>query len=36
LAEDLNKGLLPNNIEVLGKMIQDICYHNAKAYFDFE
>ena len=36
LAEDMNKGLMPNNMEVLGKMVQDICYNNAKAYFEFE
>ena len=36
LAEDLNKGLVPNDIDFLGKMIQDICYHNAVEYFEFE
>ncbi|MFH6769733.1 glucuronate isomerase [Gaetbulibacter aquiaggeris] len=35
LAEDLNKGLVPNDIMFLGKMIQDICYNNAKNYFNF-
>lgn len=36
IAEDVNKGLVPNNIEFLGRMIQDICYHNAVNYFNFE
>ncbi|MBU2950963.1 glucuronate isomerase [Tamlana agarivorans] len=36
LAEDLNKGLVPNDIEYLGKMVQDICYYNALNYFNFE
>ncbi len=36
IAEEMNKGLLPDNMEALGKMIQDICYNNAKAYFEFE
>lgn len=35
LAEDLNKGLVPNDIEFLGKMVQDICYNNAIEYFNF-
>ncbi len=35
IAEDLRKGLVPNDIAFLGKMIQDICYHNAKEYFKF-
>jgi glucuronate isomerase len=34
-AEDVEKGELPNDIEWIGKMIQDICYYNAKNYFDF-
>ena len=36
IAEDLNKGLLPDDIDFLGKMIQDICYNNAVTYFDFK
>ncbi|MEP1487630.1 MAG: glucuronate isomerase [Algibacter sp.] len=35
IAEDLNKGLVPNDIEFLGKMVQDICYNNAVNYFKF-
>ncbi|SEL44393.1 glucuronate isomerase [Parapedobacter koreensis] len=33
-AEDIAKGLLPRDIGWTGKIIQDICYYNAKAYFD--
>lgn len=33
-AEDINKGLLPNDPQWIGKIIQDICYYNAKMYFD--
>ena len=33
-AEDMNKGLLPDDIDWTGKVIQDICYHNAKQYFN--
>lgn len=36
LAEDINKGLIPHDIPFIGKMIQDICYNNAAAYFDFK
>ena len=36
LAEDIMKGLIPDDIPFIGKMIQDICYHNAAAYFDFK
>jgi glucuronate isomerase len=36
IAEDVNNGLIPNDIEFLGKMIQDICYFNAVNYFNFE
>ena len=35
MAEDMNKGLVPNDIDFLGKMIQDICYNNADNYFKF-
>ena len=36
MAEDINNGLVPNDIPFVGKMIQDICYNNALAYFDFK
>src|SRR5690606_32425227 len=32
-AEDINKGLMPDDIEWTGQIIQDICYRNAKQYF---
>ena len=35
LGQDVENGELPNDINWLGKMVQDICYHNAKAYFGF-
>jgi glucuronate isomerase len=35
IAEDMNKGLVPYDINFLGKMIQDICYNNAVNYFKF-
>ncbi|MBJ2176228.1 glucuronate isomerase [Aureibaculum sp. A20] len=35
MAEDMRKGLIPNDLPFVGKMIQDICYHNAVDYFKF-
>lgn len=35
IAEDINKGLLPKDINFLGKMVQNICYFNAVKYFGF-
>lgn len=35
IAEDINKGLIPNDIDFVGKMVQDICYNNAVNYFKF-
>jgi len=34
-ADDINLGLLPKDISWTGKIIQDICYFNAKDYFAF-
>ncbi len=32
---EINKGELPNDIKWTGQIIQDICYYNAKNYFNF-
>ncbi len=34
-GEDIERGELPNDIEWTGKIVQDICYHNAVNYFGF-
>ena len=36
LAEDIENGELPNDLEWTGKIVQDICYYNAKNYFTFK
>ncbi len=36
LGDDIKKGLVPNDIPFLGKMVQDISYNNAAAYFNFK
>jgi len=35
-GNDIENGELPNDITWTGKVIQDICYYNAKRYFDFD
>jgi glucuronate isomerase len=35
LGNDVEKGLLPNDHEVLSRMVEDISYNNAKNYFKF-
>jgi glucuronate isomerase len=35
-AEDIENGELPNDIAWTGKIVQDICYFNAKNYFPFK
>ncbi|MDB5014470.1 MAG: Glucuronate isomerase [Daejeonella sp.] len=32
---DVENGELPNNFDLLGKVVQDISYNNTKTYFDF-
>ena len=34
-GDDIENGELPNDIAWTGKIIRDICYYNAKNYFDF-
>ncbi|WP_460680996.1 glucuronate isomerase [Mucilaginibacter koreensis] len=34
-GEDIENGELPDDVEWVGKIIKDICYYNAKAYFPF-
>jgi len=35
LGEEIEKGLIPNDIKLIGKMVEDISYNNARNYFDF-
>jgi glucuronate isomerase len=34
-GQDIERGLLPDDRKWIGKIIQDICYYNAKNYFKF-
>ena len=33
-GNDIDKGLLPNDMKLIGGIVQDICYGNAKSYFN--
>jgi len=35
LAEDIQRGMLPNDLPWLGGVVEDICYRNAKSFFAF-
>lgn len=34
-GDDVENGELPNDMELIGKIVGDICYYNAKNYFSF-
>jgi glucuronate isomerase len=36
LGNDVENGLIPNDMKLLGQMVEDICYNNAKKYFSFK
>ncbi len=36
LGVEMEKGLIPDDLELVGSMVKDICYHNAKRYFNFK
>ncbi|HUI64376.1 MAG TPA: glucuronate isomerase [Bacteroidota bacterium] len=36
LGNDMTRGLVPDDLELVGKMVQDISYFNAKRYFNFQ
>jgi glucuronate isomerase len=36
LGNDVEKGLLPGDMELLGRMVEDICFNNARNYFPME
>ena len=35
LGTDMDNGLVPPDMDAIGKMVQDICYFNARNYFGF-
>jgi glucuronate isomerase len=36
LGSDVEAGLLPKDLPLLGKMVEDICFNNARVYFPME
>jgi glucuronate isomerase len=36
LGNDVESGQLPNDIELLGSLVRDVCFRNAQSYFGFE
>jgi len=36
LGTEIEEGLLPGDFEMIGRMVQNICYHNAASYFGFQ
>jgi glucuronate isomerase len=36
LGEEMEKGLLPNDIKLVGGMVEDICFNNASNYFSMD
>jgi len=36
LGSDVEKGLLPHDMKLLGAMVREICFENARGYFGLE
>jgi glucuronate isomerase len=36
LGSDVEAGLIPPDMGLLGKMVEDICFNNARNYFPME
>ena len=34
-GKDMENGEIPNDMDMVGKVVSDICYYNAKEYFGF-
>lgn len=35
LGDEMNRGLIPDDMQLVGGMVKDICYFNAKRFFNF-
>jgi len=35
LGREIERGLIPDDLEMVGKMVTGICYENARNYFGF-
>ncbi len=36
LGTEMQQGLLPDEMDLIGSLVQDVCYHNAATFFGFE
>ena len=36
LGHDIEKGIVPNDMELVGNMVKNICYYNAESYFGID
>jgi hypothetical protein len=36
LGNDVEQGLLPSDIELLARLVKDVCFRNARGYFGFD
>ena len=36
LGREMEEGIIPDDIELVGALVKDLCYNNAKRYFDFK
>jgi glucuronate isomerase len=36
LGREIEKGLIPSDMGLIGPMVQDICWRNAATFFDFK
>ena len=36
LGKEIEGGILPNDVNLIGSIVKDICYNNAAEYFDFD
>ncbi len=36
LGKEIEGGILPNDVNLVGSIVKDICYNNAAEYFDFD
>ena len=36
IGDDIEKGLLPNDIPFFGKMVENICYNNLKEFINYK
>lgn len=35
LGDDIKRGRLPGDLDLVGQLVEDVCYHNARNYFNF-